>query len=99
MLTYVPPAFVSIVFWIYRSATPGKMITKIKIVNAETGMKLSVTQRVIRYLAYFPAMLFGLFGVIWVAVDKRKQGWHDKMARTLVVEAHPHQAETSPHHR
>ena len=98
LLTYVLPAFVSIVFWIYKSATPGKMITKIKIVNADTGMKLSVAQCIIRYLAYFPAMLCGLFGVIWVAFDKRKQGWHDKMAGTLVVEVSPHQAETSPHH-
>ena len=26
-------------------------------------------------------------GVIWVAFDPRKQGWHDKMAHTLVVPA------------
>jgi uncharacterized RDD family membrane protein YckC len=70
------------------------MITKIKIINADTGMKLSIGQCIIRYLAYFPAILFGLLGVIWVAFDKRKQGWHDKLARTLVVEVRPQQAET-----
>ncbi|HET7686351.1 MAG TPA: RDD family protein, partial [Candidatus Limnocylindria bacterium] len=26
-----------------------------------------------------------LLGVIWVAFDSRKQGWHDKLAKTLVV--------------
>lgn len=26
-----------------------------------------------------------LLGVIWVAFDRNKQGWHDKMARTVVV--------------
>jgi uncharacterized RDD family membrane protein YckC len=26
-------------------------------------------------------------GVIWVAFDSRHQGWHDKIARTLVVRA------------
>ena len=86
LLTYVLPAFVSIFFWICKSATPGKMITKIKIINAGTGIKLSIGQCVIRYLAYFPAMLFGMFGVIWIAFDKRKQGWHDKLARTFVIQ-------------
>ena len=99
LLTYVLPAFVSIFFWICKSATPGKMITKIKIINADTGMKLSIGQCIVRYLAYFPAMLFGLLGVIWVAFDKRKQGWHDKLARTLVVEVRPHQEETLPRPR
>jgi uncharacterized RDD family membrane protein YckC len=27
---------------------------------------------------------FGL-GLLWVAFDSRKQGWHDKLAHTLVV--------------
>jgi uncharacterized RDD family membrane protein YckC len=27
-----------------------------------------------------------LLGVIWVAFDSRKQGWHDKIARTLVIQ-------------
>jgi len=26
-----------------------------------------------------------LLGVIWVAFDGRKQGWHDKLANTVVV--------------
>ncbi len=24
-------------------------------------------------------------GLIWVAFDAKKQGWHDKMAKTVVV--------------
>jgi uncharacterized RDD family membrane protein YckC len=24
-------------------------------------------------------------GLIWVGIDKRKQGWHDKLAGTVVV--------------
>jgi uncharacterized RDD family membrane protein YckC len=26
-----------------------------------------------------------MLGFIWVGFDKRKQGWHDKLAGTLVV--------------
>jgi uncharacterized RDD family membrane protein YckC len=28
-----------------------------------------------------------MLGIIWVAFDKRKQGFHDKLAGTLVVRA------------
>ena len=39
----------------------------------------------IRYLGYYvSAIPFGL-GLLWVAFDPRKQGWHDKMAGTVVV--------------
>jgi uncharacterized RDD family membrane protein YckC len=31
------------------------------------------------------AFVVPLIGVIWIAFDKRKQGWHDKVARTVVI--------------
>jgi hypothetical protein len=31
--------------------------------------------------------LFLWLGYLWIAVDWRKQGWHDKIAATLVVRA------------
>lgn len=40
MLNYILPAIAVIVFWIYKSATPGKMATKLMIVDAETGVGL-----------------------------------------------------------
>jgi uncharacterized RDD family membrane protein YckC len=36
------PFFATILFWLYKSATPGKMALKIKIVNETDGAKLSV---------------------------------------------------------
>jgi uncharacterized RDD family membrane protein YckC len=26
-----------------------------------------------------------MLGFIWIAFDKRKQGWHDKLAGTVVI--------------
>jgi len=83
-LHYILPAILVIAFWIYKSATPGKMITKLKIVDAKTGRKPTALQFVIRYLGYFLSSIF-LLGFIWVAFDRRKQGWHDKLAGTVVV--------------
>ena len=70
-----------IVFWGYRSATPGKMIFHLKIVDAETGGELSTGQMIGRVLAYNLLVV----GFLSVALDKRKQGWHDKLAGTLVI--------------
>jgi len=30
-------------------------------------------------------MLPLMLGILWVAFDPRKQGWHDKLAHTVVV--------------
>ncbi|MFT5131555.1 MAG: putative RDD family membrane protein YckC [Gammaproteobacteria bacterium] len=85
MLNYVLPAIVIILFWIYKSATPGKMLLKLKIVDAKTGGKPSAGQLVGRYLGYYVSMLPFFLGIIWVGFDSRKQGWHDKLAGTVVI--------------
>lgn len=85
LLSYIFPAIAVIVFWTYKSATPGKMILKIKIVDANTGGKPSTAQFIGRYLAYYVSTIPLLLGLIWVGFDKRKQGWHDKLAGTVVV--------------
>lgn len=82
---YIFPMFVIITFWVYKSATPGKMIVRTKIVDARTGGRPSTGQFVGRYFAYIISMLPLLMGFIWVAFDKRKQGWHDKLANTVVI--------------
>lgn len=85
LISWVLPAIVTIVFWIYRAATPGKMAIKAKILDANTGRAASTGQLIGRYLAYFVSILPLFLGIFWVAFDKRKQGWHDKLAGTVVV--------------
>lgn len=84
-LTQVLPAIAIIAFWIYKSATPGKMAISAKIVDAKTGDQPSTAQFIGRYFAYFISVLPMCLGIVWVAFDKRKQGWHDKLAGTVVV--------------
>lgn len=85
VFSYVLPAIVVIGFWILRSATPGKMVTKLSIVDAKTGGKPSTAQFIGRYFGYFVSMIPLFLGIIWVGFDKRKQGWHDKLAGTVVI--------------
>jgi len=85
LLNYILPAIVVVIFWIYKSATPGKMVTGLMIVDAKTGGKPTTGQLIGRYFAYYVSMLPLFMGIIWVGIDKRKQGWHDKLAGTVVV--------------
>ncbi len=85
LLSWVAPAVAAVLFWIARQATPGKMAIGARIVDAKTGGKPTTMQFVIRYIGYYVAMLPLFLGFLWVAFDPRKQGWHDKMANTVVV--------------
>lgn len=85
LLSYLLPAAVVVLFWIYKSATPGKMIIGAKIVDAKTGGKPSTGQLIGRYLGYYLSSLIFCLGFMWAGWDPRKQGWHDKLAGTLVV--------------
>jgi len=82
---WILPALVVLVFWFTRGATPGKMAISAEIVDADTLQKPSQRQFVIRYLGYFVSTMGLLLGFAWVGFDARKQGWHDKMASTVVV--------------
>ncbi len=85
LLTYVFPGVVTIVFWVKYLATPGKMLFSAMIVDAATGGMPSTGQLVGRYFAYALSAVVLFLGFLWVAFDPRKQGWHDKLAGTLVV--------------
>lgn len=85
LITWVAPAVAVIAFWLYRKATPGKMVFSLSVVDAQTGGPLTLGQSVGRYFAYFLSALPFCLGFLWVAFDSRKQGWHDKLAGTLVV--------------
>lgn len=84
-ISWVMPAVAVILFWIYRQATPGKMAIGAKIVDAKTGGKPSIGQLIGRYLGYYVSILPLMIGILWVAFDPRKQGFHDKLAGTVVV--------------
>jgi uncharacterized RDD family membrane protein YckC len=74
-----------ITFWIAKGGTPGKMLLKMKIVDAKTLEKPGSIQSVVRYLGYFASFLPFLLGFIWIYYDKKKQGFHDKIAGTIVI--------------
>ncbi len=83
--TCVLPSAIIILCWLICAATPGKMAVSAKIVDAKTGQRPKPRQFIIRYLGYYLSALPLGLGFLWVAIDSRKQGWHDKLAGTVVI--------------
>ena len=88
LISYVFPAVATVAFWLTRQATPGKMLLSLKIVDARTLGALSTPQAIGRYFGYYLSTMVFFLGLIWVGFDRRKQGWHDKLAGTVVIRTH-----------
>ena len=72
-------------FWTWRGQTLGMMPFNLWVVRADTGGSLDIVRAFLRYVGLIISFAVILIGVIWVAFDARKQGWHDKIANTLVI--------------
>ena len=73
------------VCWKIWSSTPGKMLLKMTIVDAVTELPMTNRQIITRSLGYIVSGAIFFLGIFWIGFDKRKQGWHDKMANTVVI--------------
>lgn len=81
----VLPLTVLYLCWRYFQTSPGKYLIRARIVDADTLAAPSGAQLLLRMLGYVPsALVFGL-GFLAIENDPRRQGWHDKLARTVVV--------------
>jgi uncharacterized RDD family membrane protein YckC len=85
ILEVIIPFMLVVWLWLRFSATPGKMLLRLKVVDIKTSEPLSFWQAIIRYFGYLPAVFCLFIGIIWIVFDKRKQGWHDKLASTAVI--------------
>ena len=68
----------------YKRQTVGKALMGLRVLGQD-GRRLTFSQALIRALSYYISGLALFIGFLWVLVDDRRQAWHDKLARTLVV--------------
>ncbi|MFW0776517.1 MAG: RDD family protein [Rickettsiales bacterium] len=71
--------------WHFWAATPGKMLLRLKVVDAKTETHPTDTQIIMRLMGYVVSAIPLGLGFFWMGLDKRKQGWHDKLANTVVI--------------
>ncbi len=69
--------------WLAAGQTPGKRIMGLRIVRTD-GERLRVGNALRRLVGYWLSS-FLFLGFLWALVDQRRQGWHDKLAGTIVV--------------
>jgi uncharacterized RDD family membrane protein YckC len=68
-----------------KGQTLGKMALNIKVVDEETNEAPGYLSAFLREVIGKFLSLFFFLGFLWVIWDKKKQGWHDKIAHTIVV--------------
>ena len=65
--------------------TIGKRAMKIRVVDFQTGGELGYGKAIIRYVGRIISSIPCLLGYLWAIWDEQRQGWHDKIAGTVVV--------------
>ena len=91
-------------------ATPGKAAMRLRAVHFGTGTPIGVGRALLRGcilgLATLPTCGIGLATLAWTAVmdpSRRRRGWHDQVARSIVVDVRPEpeevvEADRGPRH-
>ncbi|MBW2636520.1 MAG: RDD family protein [Deltaproteobacteria bacterium] len=64
--------------------TPGKKLFGLKVIEIK-GNEMTLGIAFLRWVGYIISKLPLFLGFIWIALDGRKQGWHDKIAGTCVI--------------
>ena len=67
------------------SATPGKRYLKMRIIDYD-GRKLTLSRSAARNLLKIPSILVLMIGCIMIFFTKRNQGFHDLVAKALVID-------------
>jgi len=70
--------------WTWKGTTIGGIVLKLKVVRLD-GQPVTFPVALVRGLAAAFSVVVFFLGFLWVAWDKDKQGWHDKIAGTVVV--------------
>jgi uncharacterized RDD family membrane protein YckC len=68
-----------------RGQTPGKMALGLRVINQDTGQYIGIGRGIGRYFARWLSAIPILLGYFWMLWDPRKQCWHDKLVRNVVV--------------
>jgi uncharacterized RDD family membrane protein YckC len=85
LLRWLLPLCAIIGFLRWKRATPGKMLIGAEVVDATSGGAMGLRQATLRSLACTVSLLACGLGYAWILLDTRRQGWHDKIAGTVVV--------------
>lgn len=72
-------------FWVVAGWTPGMRAFGLRVVRERDGGRVGLIPALVRLIGYSVDVL-GLFvGFAWILIDRRRRGWHDILAGTVVI--------------
>ena len=72
-------------FWAHGGQTPGMKVMHVRVVRENDGGPLTLGQAFLRLVGFWVSSSVFYLGFIWILFDARRQGWHDKIAGTVVI--------------
>lgn len=88
--SYIIPTIISIIYFVFFTATTGQTLGKkalgIKVISSD-GKKVSWRQSFVRETIgkFISTIIFNL-GYLWIFIDHKGKGWHDKISNTWVID-------------
>lgn len=73
-----------ITFWLLVDKTLGQALLGLRVLRSN-GRPITLVPAIKRLLGYYISFFALGLGFLWVLVDDRRQGWHDKIADTVVI--------------
>jgi len=73
-------------FWMRGGQTPGMKPFRLYVVRDRDGGPVSGGAAALRLLGYWVNSLALYLGFAWILIDKRRRGWHDLIAGTVVIQ-------------
>lgn len=87
ILSLLMIAYMVIEFILYaRAQSIGKLILGLQVVSSKDGKAQGFWRMVFREVIVKNASSFLLLGFLWILIDERNRGWHDKILDTYVVD-------------
>jgi uncharacterized RDD family membrane protein YckC len=77
-------ALYAAIMWKLKGTTVGGIICNLRLVRLD-GRNIDWSTAIVRALSCFLSMAFLFLGFFWIAFDRERQAWHDKIAGTVVV--------------
>ncbi len=87
---YILMVAIAIGYYVYffgKGQTPGMKLVEIKLIRADGIIPVGYKKGFFRWVGMEISGMVFFLGYIWILIDKKKQGWHDKIAGTYVVKA------------
>lgn len=73
-----------ITLWLLVDKTLGQALLGLRVLRSN-GRPITFVPAVKRLLGYYVSFFALCIGFLWILIDDRRQGWHDKIADTVVV--------------